>query len=181
MDKIDLNYLALKISSLAGNQMDGDFILTLESHLPASLNRVQKWIADNKPKGHEKLLEEEIFSSFFDYKNTYKCIPLAYSSFITSSDGFLYLVELSIEETGDYARVEQCNSFVGLDLAERHGVPYYMIKEDFLYFVIPTNYAEQNIRVTHYKYKSLVDFPDELEEFLINDLIRILIGTKDEK
>ena len=89
-----------------GNQIDGDTMLFIESHLDSSLKRVCKWVADNKPKGYEKLLKTTSFSSFFDYKNTYKCIPLQYANFITPEDGFLYEVELEISEIGDYVRVE---------------------------------------------------------------------------
>lgn len=171
---MDRNYLLLKLTSLTGNKVDGDLMLTLETHLPASLNRVCKYIADNKPAGHEKLLKTEVFYSFFDYKNTYKSIPLQYSNFITTNGGLLYEAELSIDETGDYARIEQCNSFVGLRLAERHEVPYYMIKEGYMYLWIPENYSESTVRVTHYEYKSLDDFPDELEEFLIQDMLGVI-------
>jgi hypothetical protein len=171
---MDRNYLLLKLSSLTGNEVDGDLMLTLESHLPASLKRVCKYVAENKPAGHEKLLKTEVFYSFFDYKNTYKHIPLEYSNFITTNYGLLHSVELSVDELGDYVRVEQCNSFVALRLAERHEVPYYMIKEGIMYLWIPENYLEGTIRVTHYEYKSIEDFPDELEEFLIQDMLGVI-------
>lgn len=50
------NNVIQKVARIVSDKMDGDTIMLIDSHLPNALKTVCKFISDNKPEGHEKLL-----------------------------------------------------------------------------------------------------------------------------
>lgn len=59
----DRNNVIAKVLSLIGDKMDGDSVMLVDQHLPNALKTTCKFIAENRPVGHEKLLLDQTLLS----------------------------------------------------------------------------------------------------------------------
>jgi hypothetical protein len=60
MTAINKNNTIGKVLSIIGDKMDGDSVMLVDSHFNNALKSVCKWVAENKPLGHEKLLVRQV-------------------------------------------------------------------------------------------------------------------------
>lgn len=174
---LNLNNFIAKVLSLIEDHLAGDSVLLIEQNLPNALKTVCKFVAENKPTGHEKLLLEQINTHFFasndDYGNnsfvlttgfTYPFVETnRYHSFIVVYDDlYSKAFPVYLEET--------------LSLAPTHGTTYYFEKSPRIYLSSTTsNLGEITmVVVTHYIYATFAQFPEELEDLLVAEMIRII-------
>lgn len=170
------NNLIAKVASLTSRKMDGDFILLCEQYLNVALEAACKFIALNKPTGHEKLLKAfspvttEDYIPLLDYNtlDVSEFYPLA----IIMKD--FYLFYLHDTQDGD-VKLRPVNTLDALSLAEVHGSGYYFLLYPLVYINTPAKFANiGEIHLTHYKYLTIAEYPDELEEYLIAELLKLV-------
>lgn len=94
MAAINKNNTIQKVISILADKADGDTVMLLDGHFNNALKTVCKFVAENKPKGHEKLLLEQ--TVLFNYIT--KPVGDTYYRFPISA--FTY----PVVETGSYHR-----------------------------------------------------------------------------
>ena len=168
------NNLISKIASRINNTIDGDTVLLLEQHLTPAINTVcKKLVQSRSPYARHLLFDPEVVEDT-EQKLGYEFVDLSAMDFVFEMDE-LHRIALLDTELEELQKVHQAKSFVSMRMAEAHNVPYYKLEGMSLYLSIPST-AERTggILISHYKYPSITDFPDELEEFLIAELLPLL-------
>jgi len=175
---MNLNDLILKVSSRISNQIDGDTVLLLEQSIPTSIRRVTKLISSNKPNGHEKLLTQQSVANASITTPTGTSYPRFDITDLTNAivvDPTFHNLTL-LEQTDDNNwRGHPVMAMPALGLASEHNRVCYYVEYPYVYIAYPSGVADIDVvKVTHYTYLSLTDFPIELEDYLIDDLVGLL-------
>lgn len=171
---ININNLILKISSRISDRVDGDTVLLIEQNLPTSIYRVTKALAQAKPKGHELLLKEQTLSSIVsaslpEYSGYKKFDISSLTDRIVTDEAFhsLYV---------DSYRAFPMKSMAALGLSTVHNKVCYYVEYPYIYFNFPTGVNGTTGKLTHYTYLPPTEFPSELEDYLVDDLVQLLAG-----
>ena len=173
---MDRNSLILKIASRISSVQDGDTILLIEQYLtPAIQTMCKKLVSSGSPFAKHLLISPvTILSASIDTKLGLDFADLSDKDFVFEGDTLNYvaLLDSSFDET---ARIQPANSFFALELAEAHQVPYYKLKGQELFFKVPSSGDRSGgIIINHFKYPTISQLPEELEEFLIQELASLL-------
>lgn len=185
------NHIIQRVASLISDTMDGDTVLLIDSYIPVALRSACKYVATVKPLGHEQLLiTQEIPSGNFT-KDTNEEYPRADLTTLTydfiMQDRFHYVESYDENLLGTIFtkyRVYPVGSFQSLALAEGHQIPYYYVRENYIYFAYEDITGLKNgydtLRITHYYYAPIDLYPEVLEEYLIAELVK-LVSTEAQK
>lgn len=176
---VNENNVIAKVLSIIENSMEGDSVLLVQQHIPNALKTVCKFVAENKPIGHEKLLLEQIVNSnrFHatndDYGSTsyFLLTDLTYPIVDKRPyHSFIVLYE-DLYSKGFPVNIEE-----SLSLAPTHGTSYYFEKYPRIYVNSTTaNLGDISaVILTHYIYATIAQFPDELEDLLVAELVKII-------
>lgn len=179
MPAININDVILKVSSRISDTVNGDTVLLIEQNIPTSIYRITKRIAELKPKGHEYLLK------------TYADVSVNSAAGLTEYSGYTKFNLSTLEPSmvvGQYfhsffvsngstkKKAFPMNSMAALGLAETHNKICYFIQYPDVYVKCPSTFAGATGTITHYAYLAPKDFPVELEDFLVDDLVMLLQG-----
>lgn len=185
---INTNNLILKIASRIQDVIDGDTVLLIEQNIPTAILRVTKQLAATKAPGHEMLLKTGVITNSDDVGGLaeYPGGDATYAVKKFSVDDLSYKIVLNenfhdltliSSASGNY-KVHGVNSLSALSLSGIHGKPCYFIKYPDVFVAHPVTgavpNAEDGFEVTHYTYLPLSLFPDQLEDYLVDDLINLL-------
>lgn len=183
---INTNDLILKVTSRISDVVDGDTVLLIEQSIPTSIARVTKRIAEMKPRGHELLLKEQnvtqgvLGDSGMSGYTGYKKFDLNNAQFIypVVVDGVFHALHIK-DGDGTYQRAFPMKSLSAIGLSTTHQKICYFVEYPYVYVsyhqsgFIPTAGAD-TVKLTHYAYLPLSEFPEELEDFLVDDLLVLL-------
>lgn len=176
---LTLNDTLLKVASRVSDTMDGDILLLVEKHIPTAIRRVAKQVARAKAPGHELLLKSQtvaltaVTNEFTTLGTTIKQADIGgLAQKFIAIDGRLHDVEI-----GDY-KGHPVNSVSSLSLATTHDKVCYVLDYPTLYVGLgaSTNTSAQ-VQVIHYVVPTGIEnFPDDLEDYLIDDLTNLVQG-----
>lgn len=167
------NNLLSKIASRINNTIDGDTVLLLEQHLVPAINTVCKKLVQSRSTYARHLMEEERIVDFVT-RMGFDSADLTDLSFVFETDELSKVVLLDNDRV-EINKVHPAKSFISLNMADAHNTAYYKLEGMILYLSVPS-IAERSggVLIYHYKYPTFDDFPDELEEFLIAELLPLL-------
>lgn len=184
---INTNDLILKVSSRISDTVDGDTVLLIEQNIPTSIARVTKQVAMMKPKGHELLLKEQtidgdlVTDANLEGYTSYKVVDI--DTNLTRqivADQKFHSVRVKPSTGTTSHRAFPMQSMAAIGLSTVHGKPCYFVEYPYMYFKYPTGFtlstASDAVKITHYAYLPLSEFPIELEDFLVDDLLNLLQG-----
>lgn len=179
------NKVFSKVLQLIDKKVDGDIVMLLSNLETNAIRNACEYISVNKPFNHEKLLastELEISGNFIEepsYDAIYTFFNLMDTKYILQPK--LHLVEFfgnTVDSIGQ--KIENVNSFYSIPIKNSHNIGYYIIKEDKIYIFISEDYPrEAYIKITHYHYPSMTEFPTELENILISEFLRLISSELD--
>ena len=154
------------------------------------MNRACKAIAENKPIGHELLYKLQTFQvtslSIVSGISSYKVFleSSANPKFVMTTPlhqvEFSYGNESNSTKAQSIRRAYRVGSFDSLRLAEDHRQIYYYIQDENIVFAAPSTLDIWNVanaatlRINHYIYTTITDFPDQLEEYLLKELVGLI-------
>lgn len=170
---MDRNRLITKIQKLVSNKIDGNLVFLLDLYLETALKTVCKSIAETKPQGHEKLLvtqsiaKSDINVEDFDGFDSFLLTDLTYQPVIQDRFSVAFITTSS----GRY-KCFPVRSIPSLRLTAEHDQPYYFIEAPRV-FVAVNGLTITNFTLTHYIYATIDQFPEELEEYLIAELLKL--------
>lgn len=179
------NDLILEVSSRISNIMDGDTTLLIEQTIPTSINRVTKKIAELKPKGHERLLTEQTLSGGSVSTPTGIDYPRIDLTALTNSiviEGKFHAVNLLTTTGSVNWRGYPVEAMPVLGLASVHNRFCYFVEYPYLYLGYTSGITDvTSIKITHYTFMNITDFPVELKDYLVDDLLMILQAEAQKK
>jgi hypothetical protein len=183
---VNLNNLIQKVSSLIGDEMDGDTILLLESHIPDALKTACKLIAANRPVGHDLIMDDFEVTSITSTQATGTALLHPY---ITLPANLIvkpkfhrveYVVNVTATGFKENYKMYPVGSKDALEAADSAEEIYYHVEAPRIYFNIPADYTvisgstAYSVQVRDHAYVSLADYPDELADILIQELIKLI-------
>lgn len=179
---INLNNLILKVSSRISDHVDGDTVLLIEQYVPSAINRVTKQLARSKAPGHEMLLvpQNEVgvsaVTNEYSGESGYGIVKFDISGLTNKLvlDGNFHDLSSTISST-EY-KIHPVNSLSALSLSGTHAKLCYFIDYPTVYIGHPDATTPTTVSVTHYSYLPLASFPDQLEEYLVDDLVALMQG-----
>lgn len=274
MAAINKNNVIAKVLSIIGDEMNGDSIMLVDGHMFNALKTTCKFVAENKPLGHEKLLLDQTLSSsvlspsanpeeeYYDFQLSDLTYPIVetgkFHRLSVNHRNYFYLSGAGtsevdgkweyIEDYGGYpawllegssaaqstssfwirftstwviphlqlgyyfeddspseypdlvvtwgdngvilpaptftlgkARGRNVKSVMALSLAEAHGELYYMIEGNNVFMNMENISMSKNFTVTHYIYATAAQFPEELEDLLIAELVRLISNERNKQ
>lgn len=202
MAAVNKNNVIQKVLSIIENKIDGDSVMLVESHLPNALKSVCKFVSENKPRGHEKLLMEQYLGNFYEYNSDAGSIsddPFGYFLLTDASYPFIedkLLNRIKLELEGYVFTAEPVYTKNVLALSRQHDVVYYFSNYPYIHmgFPIQISVPQEDIgnpseidsgleipvptagrlRIRHYIYATIDQFPEELEDYLVMELVKII-------
>lgn len=161
------------------DKIDGDTVHLLDSYMDTALRNACEFVALTQPPNHEKLLYSQTQNwaaintaptgqdyDYFDLSN--------FTFEIVKAKKFHLVVYGNLE--GKSFRCHNANSYRNLLATPLHDVVYYYVEGNKMF--INTGIADEQtpatIEVEHYIYAPIADYPDELDQYLIAELIKIV-------
>lgn len=276
MAAINKNNTIAKVLSIIGDEMIGDSVMMVDAHMFNALKTTCKFVAENKPLGHEKLLlDQTLLSSvlspsanpeeeYYDFQLTDLTYPIVETGkfhrlsmnhrnyyylsgagtetmdgkweyaedyggspawlpdgsedalvntfSMRVAGGFWIIPNLQVgyylslddptpaypdlvvswDENGTVtapaptftlgkARGKNVKSVMALSLAEAHGELYYMIEGNNVFINMAGIDLAKDITITHYIYATAAQFPEELEDLLIAELVRLVSNERNKQ
>lgn len=184
---ININDLILKVTSRISDRVDGDTVLLIEQNIPTSIYRVTKTLAQLKPKGHELLLTEQQLSDtsianadMNGYTNYKRFLITALPKQIVTDDKF-HSLNLKSTTGATRHRAFPMKALSSIGLSTVHNKICYYVEYPYVYLSYPASGFTQGtgadtLKLTHYTYLPPSEFPSELEDYLIDDLLQLLQG-----
>lgn len=184
---ININDLILKVTSRISDRVDGDTVLLIEQNIPTSIYRVTKTLAQVKPKGHELLLKEQdladstLENADLNGYTNYKRFKLtSLNNQIVTDDSF-HALNLKSTTGAARHRAFPMKTMAAIGLSTVHNKICYYVEYPYVYLSYPASGFTQGtgtdtIKLTHYAYLPPSEFPSELEDYLIDDLLQLLQG-----
>ena len=161
------------------DRIDGDSVHLLDSYMDTALRNACEFVALNRPPNHEKLLVPQTqnwaaivtgdIGEGFDYFD----IENFTQDFVrTKRFHFASYETLS----GKVYRLHNVNSIRALQATASHDQIYYYVEGNKIYINTSVTYEETPavFTVEHYIYAPIADYPDELDQYLIAELIKIV-------
>jgi hypothetical protein len=171
--------LISRVASILGDRMDGDTLALIDTHLPDALKTASKLIALHKPVGHQKALFDLTQITSFTVTNDGSYTSCTFPTDAVELDRFHRIEgELfvdGIEPVTYYHDFQPVFAYHSLKLASIHGMSYYYVENDTIFlapYVGGTSLDSVDIR--HYKYMTITEFPDELADILVGELLKLL-------
>lgn len=173
------NNIIQKVLSLMSDKMDGDSVHLLDSYMNTALRNACEFIALNKPPNHEKLLlsQQQMWGDIIE---SYDAIE-DFDYFDLNNFGRDFVrtnrFHFAAYETTDNKRyrLHHVNSIRALYATVPHDQIYYYVEGNKLYINQKATYHDIPFRiiVEHYFYAPINEYPDELDQYLIAELIKV--------
>lgn len=203
MSAINKNNTIAKVLSIIGDEMNGDSVMLVDGHMFNALKTTCKFVAENKPLGHEKLLlTQALTSAAFSATTGFEFVvgDLTQLTYPIVNTGVFHNILLRLDYVGHPLIVQgdsrgyPVKSMSALSLALTHGVFYYFIEPENFFINAPVNVtintaqttANLNdeitaVYITHYIYATAAQFPEELEDLLIAELVRLVSNERNKQ
>lgn len=177
---LTLNDIILKVSSRIGSHIDGDTVLLIEQYMNQALYLTARRVAEQRPVGHEKLIYDQsiLWDDITTLRYGYKVLDTEDTNIMT----YIPVIQKRVMEityfdagTGVFI-IEPSMSRAGLDLIDAHSKAYYFVEEPYIILAIPTTKISDviSVQLRHYIYPTLTQFPPELEDFLVTELLNLM-------
>lgn len=181
---MDKDSLLLKVETVFTDKMDGDDMLYMEQMLDTAIRKVSKEVVYSGHETSRKLLDE------FEYNLEYDDVLCLYyfelgdtNKFILDMKNRFHDFKVQDEFNEGMYWGHPMNNLELLEQAENNGCAlYYCIHKDRVYIAFPhaTNLPDA-VTLRHYTYPTITTFPDEMEEFLVKELVNLLTIRRDAK
>jgi hypothetical protein len=176
---MNTNDLILKVASRIQDSIDGDTVLLLEQTLPTSIRRVTKMLSQTRLSGHERLITDQSVLASGNITtqagDSYPSFPISAIANAVVIDDKFHKFQLLTTTGSTYHRGHPVQNLSALGLATAHEKLCYFIEYPRVFLGYPTAVADVNsVIISHYTYLSVANFPNELEDYVIDDLIQLL-------
>lgn len=160
------------------DKIDGDTVHLLDSYMETALRSACEFVALNQPPNHEALLtvQTQNWAAIINAPvgQDYDYFDLSNFTFEVVKAKKFHLVTYE-NVAGRIVRCHNANSYRSLSATPLHDVVYYYVEGNKLF--VNTAIADEGtpaiIMVEHYIYADITTYPDELDQYLIAELIKI--------